>query len=335
MTALVTGASGFLGGTLASTLIARGEKVRILARTTSKLDHLKELQLEIAYGSLEDQSSLIEALKGIDIVYHCAALSFDWGRWEEFFQTNVTGVKNLLEAAINTSSLKRFLHISTSDVYGYPAKACDESYPITDIGLPYNRSKGMGEKAVRDYHRDTGLPVTIIRPVTIYGPRSKDIVGEIVKLLFKKQMVLINHGKSRAGLLYVDNAVEGITQAATSPNTIGQAYNLRDETDETWKQYVEALADGLEVPYPRLNLSSGLALAVARLLEKLYSTFRIPSRPLLTRHAVYLCFRDQGYSIEKAQHDFGYKSKVSFDEGISRTLSWLRSEEGKNFMSRI
>lgn len=335
MTTLVTGASGFLGGTLANTLIDKGEKVRILARTTSKLDHLKDLPLEIAYGSLEDQTSLNEALKGIEIVYHCAALSFDWGRWEEFYKANVVGVKNLLAAAVNTGRIKRFLHISTSDVYGYPVKACDESYPITNIGLPYNRSKGMGEKAVWDCYRETGLPITIIRPVTIYGPRSKDIVGEIAGLLLKKQMVLINHGKSKAGLLYIDNAVEGIIEASISPNTIGQAYNLRDETDETWKQYVEALADGLKVPYPRLHLPAGLALALARFLEGLYLTFRIQSRPLLTRHAVYICFRNQGYSIEKAQRDFGFKSKVSFEEGITLTLSWLKSEEGKSLMSRI
>ena len=172
----------------------------------------------------------------------------------------------------------------------------------------------------------------MIRPVTIYGPRSKDIVAEIAGLLLKKQMVLINHGHSHAGLLYIDNAVEGIIQAASSPITIGQAYNLRDETDETWKQYVDALADGLNTPRPTINLPAGLALVLARILEGLYSALHIRSRPLLTRHAVYISFRDQGYSIQKAQRDFGFQSKVIFQEGIMRTLAWLKSEEGHRYI---
>ena len=332
MTVLVTGASGFLGGALAVALVHKGEGVRVLTRKTSNLDHLKDIPVEITYGSLEDNTSLIPALKGVDIIFHCAALSFDWGSWEKFYQANVLGVENLLAAAKWAGGIERFLHISTSDVYGYPVEPCDESYPITDIGLPYNRSKGLGEKAVWKFYDKTGLPITVIRPVTIYGPRSKDIVAEIARLLLKKQMVLINHGHSHAGLLYIDNAVEGIIQAASSPKTIGQAYNLRDETDETWKQYVDALANSLNTPRPTINLPVGLALVLARILEGLYLALHIRSRPLLTRHAVYISFRDQGYSIKKAQRDFGFQSKVTFQEGIIRTLAWLKSEEGHRYI---
>jgi nucleoside-diphosphate-sugar epimerase len=198
--------------------------------------------------------------------------------------------------------------------------------------LPYNKSKGLGEKAVWDCYKESRLPITVIRPVTLYGPRSKDIVAEVVRLLKKKQMVLINRGQSHAGLLYIDNAVEGIIQAAASTNTIGKAYNLRDESNETWRQYVEALADGLNTAYPSINLSPGLALGLARILEILYSALHIPSRPLLTRHAVYIIFRDQGYSIEKAQRDFGYCSRITFTEGIERTISWINTEEGCSFI---
>ena len=226
MTALVTGASGFLGGALTRALVSKGQKVRVLARQASVLTHLSDLPVEVIIGSLEDKTSLRTACRNIEVIYHCAALSYDWGSWNAFYQANMLGVKNLLEATKETGGIKRFLHISSTDVYGYPTEACDESCPITDIGLPYNRIKGMGEKFVWDYYKETGLPMTVIRPATIYGPRSKDLVLEIVRLLLKKQMVLINHGDSRAGLLYIDNAVEGIIQAAASPNTVGEAYNL-------------------------------------------------------------------------------------------------------------
>lgn len=332
MAVLISGASGFLGGALARALVQKGQKVRVLARKTSNLIDLEDLPVEIAYGSLEDKTSLIPAFNGIEVVYHCAALSTDWGQWEAFYKANVLGVQNLLDAAKGTEGIKRFVHISTTDVYGYPVEACDESYPITDIGLPYNRSKGLGEKAVWDCYKETSLPITVIRPVTIYGPRSKDIVAEIAGLLRKRQMVFINHGQSHAGLLYIDNAVEGIIQAAASPNTIGKAYNLRDESNENWRQYVEALADGIHTPHPWIHLPAGLALGLARTLEVLYSALHIRSRPLLTRHAVYISFRDQGYSIRKAQQDFGFQSKVTFANGIDHTVVWLNSEEGHNFI---
>ena len=332
MTVLVTGASGFLGGALTRTLVQRGQNVRILARKTSNLRHLEDLQVEIVYGALENKESLVSAFAGVEVVYHCAALSTDWAPWEAFYQANVLGVQNMLGAAEGQESLKHFVHISTTDVYGYPIQACHESYPITDIGLPYNRSKGLGEETVWECYKKTGLPVTIVRPVTLYGPRSKDIVAEIAGLLRKKQMVLINHGQSHAGLLYIDNAVEGIINAATSSNTVGQAYNLRDESNETWRQYVEALADGLGTPRPWINLPAGVALGLAHILEATYSALRIRSRPLLTRHAVYLSFRGQNYLIGKSQQDFGFQSKVTFAEGIERTLAWLNSDEGRHFV---
>jgi nucleoside-diphosphate-sugar epimerase len=332
--ALVTGATGFLGGALTHALIREGQEVRILARKTSHLHRLNELPVDIRYGSLEDRSSLVDLFEGIEFVYHCAALASDWGPWCDFYQANVQGVQNLLESAQEARALRRFVHISTTDVYGYPVEAVDETYPITDIGLPYNRSKGLGEKAVWDFYRRTGIPVSVIRPATIYGPRSLSIVVEIAALLHRKQMAFIDAGEVPAGLLYIDNAVEGILQAALSSRTIGEAYNLRDENNETWRQFIGALASGMGVGHPRINLPGKLALGIAHLLEMVYRVMGSRNRPILTRHATYVFCRNQGYSIKKAQQDFGFRSKINFDEGMERTLTWLASEEGQETVSR-
>jgi len=333
MEVLVTGATGFLGGAITSALVKEGQEVRILARKNSNLNRLVGLQVDIRHGSLEDKSSLISLLDGVECVYHCAAVSTDWAPWNDFYQVNVRGVQNLLEAAQRAGSVQRFVHISSTDVYGYPVKAIEENCVIIDAGLPYNRSKGLGEKAVWDFYQETGLPVTVIRPVTIYGPRSMSIVVEIASLLLKRQMVLIDGGRRSAGLLYIDNAVEAIRKAALSPQAIGRAYNLRDESNETWSQFVDTFAAGLDVGYPWINLPSWLALGIAHLSEIVYRGMGIRSRPLLTRHATYLLCRDQGYPIEKAQQDFGFCSTISFVEGMKRTLTWLASEEGQEALS--
>ncbi len=331
MTILVTGASGFLGGALAQALEQRGETVRILARKTSRLAILQDLPLEIVYGSLEERESLTPALRGVKTVYHCGGLSTDWAPWENFYHANVVGVKNMLDAALAAGTVERFLYISTTDVYGYPRQACDETHPITDVGLPYNRSKGQGEQAVWEVYHQTGLPVTILRPADIYGPRSQSFVVEIVDLLRQGQLPLFDGGRSHAGLLYIDNAVEAIIQAAASPHAIGQAYNLRDASDETWRVYFDALAAGLGLPAPRFSLPGGLALALARWFEIGARALRQKNRPLLTRHAIYLMIRDQGYPIAKAQRDFGFQSHISFAEGVARTIAWVKYE----FLSAI
>lgn len=327
MTVLVTGASGFLGGALAQTLVEGREPLRVLVRRTSDISHLRDLPVELVFGDLGDLASLETALKGVRLVYNCAGTATDWASWETFYHGNVLGVRNLMEAASRAPSLERLVHVSTSDVYGYPRVACDEAHPLTDIGLPYNRSKCLGEEVVWEYHREKGLPLIVIRPVSIYGPRSMDFVSEIASALVTGQMLYINGGHSPAGLLYIDNAVAGMIQAAHSPATVGEAYNLRDETNETWRNYIEALARGLGVPSPRWSLPEWAALAAGRVSELIYGALKRQARPLITRHAVYVLSRDQSYAIEKARRDFGFRSFVSFDEGVQRSLEWLKSGE--------
>ncbi len=333
MKILVTGASGFLGGALTQALLRDGEDVRVLARASSRLTHLEGLPVEIVTGTLADKESLRPAVAGVHTLYHCAGLSADWGAWDAFYQANVAGTRALLDVA-EAAGVQRFLHVSTSDVYGYPPEACDETHPITDVGLPYNRSKGLGEQAVWDWHARTGLPVTVVRPASIYGPRSKDFVAEIAALLYRRQMVLLDGGRVHAGLLYIDNAVAAMRAAATSPRTVGQAYNLRDPIDITWRDYIAALAAGLQRPFPWIRLPGGVALALARGMETLHRRLRLPGRPLLTRHAVYIMIRSQGYAIDKAQRDFGLTAPVSFEEGMARTLAWLDTEEGRRMAPR-
>ena len=133
----------------------------------------------------------------------------------------MTGTQNLLDAAVRAGTVERFLHVSTTDVYGYPQAPCDENAPMHDAGLPYNRTKIQGEEAVWRAHREHGLPVTVVRPATIYGPRGKDFVVEIAKLLRQRVMVLIDGGRARGGFTYVDNVAEAMMQAALSPGSAG------------------------------------------------------------------------------------------------------------------
>lgn len=322
---LVTGGSGFLGGRLVQMLAERGEAVRVLARATSDLGHLSQFKIQIARGDLGDAAALAETMRGVGVVYHCAACSTDWAAAATYLAANVTGTQNVLDAAARSGSVDRFVHVSTTDVYGYPLAPCDENAPLRDVGLPYNRTKIGGEEAVWRAHREHGLPVTVVRPATIYGPRGKDFVVEIASLLRQRMMMVIDGGRARGGFSYVDNVAAAMMQAASSPAAAGRAYNLCDETGVTWREYTDALADALGYRRAWLALPFSAAMALGSAMEGPYRLLKIAKRPLLTRHAVYLLGRSQEFPAARAREDFGFAPRVSFAEGMARSAAWVRS----------
>lgn len=323
MAVLVTGATGFLGGRLAQMLADAGETVRVLARPKSDLRHLASQPVEIIRGDLSNLECLSRAVQGVTHIYHCAGCSTDWAPWCVYHESNVAGVRNLLQAAAKAPGLQRFLHVSTTDVYGYPLDPCEEAHPLTDAGLPYNRSKCQGEALVWDAHRDSGLPVTIVRPATIYGPRGKAFATDIAELIRHGLMAVIDGGSAPGGFCYVDNAAQAMIQAATGRETVGRAYNVADGTGATWRAYVDALAGGLKLRRPWIDLPSAIAFRLARIMEAPHRYLRVPGRPLLTLHAVYLLSRSQEFPAGRARREFGFHPMVSFEEGVARTVEWL------------
>ncbi len=335
MASLVTGASGFLGGRLAQLLVEQGEDVVVLARSTSDLRHLTDaaghLIVRVVHGDLGDTQSLHRAVAGVEHIFHCAACSTDWAPWKTYFEAYVTGTRNLLAAAVESATLKRFVHVSTTDVYGYPSIPCSEDHALVDAGLPYNQTKRLGEMAVWEALEMHNLPVTIVRPATIFGPRGKDFTLEVGKMLRQRMMLTIDGGNIPGGFAYVDNVAAAMIAAATSPKTLGQAYNLADGSLMTWATYLALFAKALASPRPWLNLSFRSSMRLATLLELPHRLLRLGGRPLLTRHAVILLGVNQEFPVHKAIHDFGFNPVVSIEEGIIRSAEWLlqRQETAK------
>ena len=341
MSVVVTGASGFLGGRLVQVLVARGEQVTIVARPGSRVDHLAtllqsqaaggiapvrliraELAFDLAQRDLDP--GLRAAMVGARYVYHCAGCSTDWATPRSYAEGNVRATQAVLAAASESSVLDRVGHVSTTDVYGYPLSPGDETQPLVDTGLGYNHSKILGEQAAWRAS-DAGLPVTIVRPASIYGPRGTAFVTDIAGLLRERTMALVDGGRVPGGFVYVDDVVEAMIAAAGSSRTAGQAYNLSSTRGESWKRYCVSLAAALGLRAPWINLPFQAAMGVAPLMEAPYSFFRLRGRPLLTRHAVYLLGRDQEFSSVKAAQHFGYAPAVSLEDGVARSVAWLQS----------
>jgi nucleoside-diphosphate-sugar epimerase len=326
MAVLVTGASGFLGRRLAEILLARGERVRLLLRETSRVDTAGIEACEIIRCSFTDGAAVAAAMRDVRIVYHCAGLSSDWGAWADFRAANINLVGAMLAGAHQAGTVERFVHVSTTDIYGYPEQPCDEAAGFRDAGLPYNRSKGEGEALALAFHRKTGLPVTVVRPATIFGPRAKDWVMELSHLLETGQALTISGGRSPMGLVFVDDVADAMIALAGRPDTIGEAYNIVDPESMSWRRYMDIFADALGVRRPWLDMGRLPALAICHVCETAYRLMGMRSRPLFTRHLLLLMTRDQDFPIAKLRAAVPGFPQTGLAQGLERTLAWVEAQ---------
>jgi len=252
-------------------------------------------------------------------------LASDWGAWEDFREANDYGVGRLLNAC-ESVSLDRFVHISTTDVYGYPDRdGLDETTPLRDRGLPYNSTKISGERRVWAA-LDAGLPATVIRPGSIYGPRSVTLGRDIVDYL-RSGAPLIRSGRVNAGFVYVENCVDLILLAMTHPAAVGAAFHSIDEGGQTWHDYFLALCRALDLRMPRWSVPRAAAYSVSWLMEIYGWAAGRTSRPLATRTAVEIVGTRQGFSTARARQRLGFSPTIGFEEGIGKTAQWLRTQQ--------
>jgi nucleoside-diphosphate-sugar epimerase len=327
---LITGASGFIGGRLAERMARDGYAVRCLARASSDTTALERLDVEIAVGDLTDAGSLARAAEDCSHVVHCGALVSDWATKNEIKKINVEGTRLMLDAAAD-AGVRRFVHLSTTDVYGYPGgHAIDESYRATRFRNWYAQTKLEAEVEVRRAERERALEAVILRPATVYGPGSIEVVGEIARAIRSRNMLLIGRGRSIAGLCYVNNLIDAALLALHSDGTAGQALNISDGLDVTWRQFTDDLAAGLSSPPVRWSMPYALALVIGFSLEHSYRLARrttgLTAPALLSRQAVQVLGKAQDFSNRKARDTLRWEPRVGYRDGLDATLAWLRTD---------
>lgn len=327
---LLTGASGFIGGRLAARLVSEGYQLRCLVRASSNTIDLQELGVELTVGDLTDPASLIRAAQGCSYVLHCGALVSDWATVEEITAVNVRGTSNLLQAAVGASA-RRFIHVSTTDVYGYPDARVQESYLATRFSNWYAQTKLDAEAAVRGVQQTSQLETVILRPATVYGPGSEEVVGAIARAIIGRHMLLIDGGRPLAGLCYVENLVDAAVLALRHEAAPGNAFNVSDGLNISWRRFTDDLAEGLGAPPVRWSLPYGQAYSIGFLLEHGYRLLRrathLSAPPLLSRQAVQVLGRNQEFSNDKLSGLLGWEPRVDYASGLAVTLAWLQREQ--------
>jgi nucleoside-diphosphate-sugar epimerase len=311
-------------------LVDEGHQVRCLTRASSDTSLLDRLDVEIAVGDLKHRASLARAVDGCLYVFHCGALVSDWATAEEIASINVGGTQHLLDASVE-ASVKRFVHFSTTDIYGYPGgRAIDETHVATRFHNWYAQTKLAAEAEVRRVERARNLDVVILRPATVYGPRSIDVVGAIARAIQAGKMLLVDRGRAVAGLCYVDNLIDAAVLALGHDAAAGQAFNVSDGLGVTWREFTDGLASGLGCPRVRWSLPYWIANGIGFSLEQGYRLLRktthLNTAPLLSRQAVQVLGTNQDFSTRKARELLGWEPRVDYAAGLEATIAWLRSE---------
>jgi len=324
-TALVTGASGFLGSSLVAALCRRGVSVRALVRSTSDLRRLSGLGAEIVRGDVCDLASLREAARGQQVVFHAAAKVPDWGPRREFFRVNLEGTRNVV-AACQDAGVGRLVHVSSITVLGLPREggAVDEQSPYDPSPSDaYTASKIEAEKIVLAANGERSLSTVVVRPGAIWGPGDPTIAPRIAALLRRRRAVYIGRASNRLALSYVDNLVEGLRLAAEVPAAAGQVYHLTDGETVTAREVIDALAALVGTARPRWSVPFFVIYLAAAAMEEVARLLRRRSPPPLTRYGVRLIASDCRYDNRKAERELGFRPAVSLQQGLAALTGHL------------
>jgi nucleoside-diphosphate-sugar epimerase len=333
---LVTGATGLLGSHIAQKLVEQGYRIRSLVRPRSRTEYLEGLDVEIQRGDLTDPAACDEALRGIALVFHCAAKVGDWGSWQEFQVGCIDATRTLAEASAR-AGVERFVHISSTSAYGHPP---DQSIPIDESAAlgqniwildHYTRSKVESERLLWDLASSGRLRLTIVRPSWLFGERDRTTIPRLMQEFRWKRVSIVGKGDNPLSAVYAGVVADAAILAAENPIAVGQAYNITSHTWITQKQFLDMLADALGAPRVTWHYPFWYAFYGGFSLELRERLLLSQKPPRVTRYGAWLLGRYLEYSTEKARGQLGWTPALSYQESIERTIRWFLADDPARF----
>ena len=331
MKVFITGGTGFLGSALARRLHSMSYDVTIMGRNEEKGSVLEREGIRFIQAEFRDKETILQAVEGMDYVFHCGALSSPWGRYEAFYEANVLGTENIISAC-KQHNVKRLIHVSTPSIYFDTKDRLDVK---EDDALPskflnhYAETKYLAEKRIDEAFQD-GLPVITIRPRAIFGPGDTAIIPRLIRANQERFIPIIHQGKARIDLTYVENVVDALILCMNSNKaTLGKKYNISNGESVVLKDVLGRLFNELKMDFHYKQIPYRLAYSIAYLMEKKAVLFRSKEEPMLTRYSVTVLSSSQTISIDKAEQELGYQPEISVEEGIQLFSKWWLETNGE------
>jgi nucleoside-diphosphate-sugar epimerase len=336
---LITGAGGFVGTRVVETLLShRFKKLRCLVRSNRNLSNLENMALqanaplEFIQGNLLSRDDCANAVNGVSVIYHLAA-----GVEKSFpgcFLNSVVTTRNLMDAALQESTLKRFVNTSSIAVYtnekiqrgGMLNEDCEVDTKFMERAEAYTYGKAKQDELVLEYGQKFNLPYVIVRPSVVFGPGKVKISDRIGTDTFG---IFLHLGLgNRIPMTYVENCAEAIVLAGLRPGIDGQVFNITDDDLPTSRQFLRQYKKqvnkirSIPVPYP-------LWYSFNALWEKYskWSEGQLP--PVFNRRSCEFYWKPVKYSNQKAKQLLGWQPKVPMKDALNIFFNYMKNEQAK------
>lgn len=316
-TVWVTGATGFLGGRVVSTLLNRGYHVIASGRQAHILSQFEDHGAQILSFDLADQNP--PELPAIDAAVHCAALSSPWGRYQDFYQANVKGTHTALGMA-RQAGAKRFVHISTPSVY-FRFRDQLKVSESQALPRPVNAYAATKARAEHNVLAETTLDPIILRPRGLYGRGDTALLPRLMAAARTRPLPLMNHGETVTDLTHVDDVVSAILAALAVPcSPEKRIFNISGGAALNLKSVIEHVGAKTNISIRWRRVPSWAALAYARSLELIARVTPGQPEPAVTAYGVGLFAFSQTLDLTAAKEGLNWTPQISFQEGLEMTF---------------
>lgn len=325
MDALVTGGGGFLGLYVVEQLLAAGHQVRVFCR--GNYSALQRVGIDTIQGDIRDARAVGAACRGIDAVFHIAALPGIWGSWNTYHSVNTVGTQSVIEGC-RAAGVSRLIYTSSPSVVfdGSDHLNADESlrYPAKFM-CHYAHSKALAEQAVLQANHDGSLRTISLRPHLIWGPRDNHLIPRLLQRARSGRLRRVGDGRNVVSVSYVENAAAAHVQAEeslrNSGKAAGQAYFINEPEPVNLWDWIDELLALIELPPIRKSVPAGAARRIGLLMELLWKM--LPGEPPMTRFVAAQLAGSHSYSVQAAIRDFGYTPVCTMAEGMQRLQAEL------------
>ena len=327
MKVLVTGTGSLLLGGIASELVRRGDDVVCLQRRPSTFvghQNAHEVLADIC-----DADAVAQAAQGCDAIIHGAARVGIVGSQKEFYDTNVTGTKNILQAA-EQHSISRLVFVSTPSVAHTGDSLIGAPAGEAEIGRSrsyYAESKAIAERTVLNA-RNEHLAVVAIRPHLVWGPGDTQLVGRIVERAASGRLAVIGTGNALVDSTYIDNAISAHIAALDALHIgsacDGKAYVISNGEPRTVNELMRSMCGAAGIPFEPRHVSLAMGIRLGSVIERLWPLIK-SSEPPLTRFVAEQLGTAHWFDQRAVQQDLGWTPQVSLDEGFQRLTQWFAS----------
>ncbi|MGE3262520.1 MAG: NAD-dependent epimerase/dehydratase family protein [Bacteriovoracia bacterium] len=324
MRALITGASGFVGSTLCEELNKRGVEVQALMRKTSSRSNLGHAKLTPVEGDLRSAESLVQAVRNVDVIYHVAGVVAARNR-EDFFSANAAGTRNIVEAAKKNPKLQRLVYVSSLAAAG-PSQPdrlnleSDETRPVSF----YGESKLGGEREVLAAKDE--IPVTIIRPPAVYGPRDRGVFTffQMIQRGLLPLLGMQSPDPRRYSFVHVDDLVQGIALAGEAKQLkSGEIFYISGNGEFSWEEAMRLVAKGMQ----KRPMPLRLPIPVMKGAGALCTAFSLASGkalPFSLDKVKEIAAMAWTCSNEKAKRELKFEPYWDLERGFAQTAKWYK-----------